>query len=120
MKKILVVEDDVLTAELLKTYLLPKGYEVVHVSNGLKTLETAKTQRPDLILLDVMLPGLDGHTVQMKLLEEKETSEIPIILMTAKTQLEQVFVNAKNVVGLIAKPFNIKELNEKIKSALSQ
>ena len=118
MKKILLVEDDASTAELIKALLLPSGYEVIHVENGSGAVRMAKEQSPNLILLDVMLPGLDGYSIQAELLTDEETKGIPIILMTIKTQLEPIFADASNVAGFLSKPFNITELQAKIKSVL--
>ena len=114
MQKILLVEDDAATAGFIEKFLLRNGYEVFHVSEGSRVLEVAKEFRPDLVLLDLMLPDLDGPSVQKKLLEDEETKEIPIMVVTAHTQLEESFVDAANVVGFIAKPFGLEEFKKKI------
>ncbi len=116
MKKILIVEDDASTADFIKTFLSYQGFEVRHTHEGSSVMETARNFKPDLILLDVMLPGMDGHSIQVKLLEDEVTRKIPILLVTARMELEQIFSDAENVVGLIAKPFDPRELLKKIKS----
>ena len=118
MPKILLVEDDVQTVELIEFVLGPKGYEIVTIPNGSLTLSKAKEIRPGLILLDVMLPGLDGYAVQNKLLEDPDTKDIPVIVMTAKVDTESRFRGATNVRHFISKPFNVKEFFEKVKAVL--
>ena len=115
-KKILIVEDDVTTSEMLKMLIQKAGYDVVAEKNGLKVYEVAKEIHPDLILLDAVLPGLDGYSIQKKLYGDPETKTIPIIMMTAHAQLDQVFAGKDNVVGFIHKPFDINELQGKIRA----
>ena len=80
-QKVLVVEDDNNIAELLRLYLQKDGFEVSHAADGGKAVEMAKEIQPDLVLLDVMLPVLDGWGVCAKI---RETSKCPIIMLTAK------------------------------------
>ena len=80
-KKALVVEDDVNIAELLKIYLQKDGFEVVNVYDGGRAVALAETFRPDIILLDIMLPVMDGWQVCR---EVRKNSQVPIIMLTAK------------------------------------
>lgn len=120
MTKILVVEDEPMIADLIKMCLHPRGYEIVHISNGSLALETAEQHRPDLILLDVMLPGLDGYSIQNQLCENESLKNIPVIMMTSKTQMEDAFSTAPNVAAFISKPFTVRNLSEKIKTVLEK
>lgn len=119
MTKILVVEDELMIADLIKMVLTPRGYEIFHTSDGSKALEMVREHQPQLILLDVMLPGLDGYSIQNTLSSDEELKKIPIIMMTSKTQMEDVFKTASNVVGFIAKPFTVKDLTEKVKAVVN-
>ena len=120
MKKILIVEDDNSVAELVRLFLEQNDYEVLVERNGLNILEVARKIHPDLILLDAVLPEMDGRTVQKMLYNDSETSKIPIIMMTAYSQLEQAFADKENVAGFIVKPFNNDELRRKIREALKR
>lgn len=118
MAKILVVDDEKDVVELL-TFLLEKdGYNVVTAYNGKEALNVVEKANPDLILLDVMMPELDGYTVQTQLLENPNTKHIPIIILTAKGQLRDVFAMSSNVAAYIEKPFDPKTLRTKIQESL--
>lgn len=86
--KILIVDDDVDTLRLVGLMLQRQGYQIVAANNGNQALAMAKTEEPDLILLDIMMPDLDGYEVTRQLRKTPETSSIPIIMFTAKSQLE--------------------------------
>jgi DNA-binding response OmpR family regulator len=114
--KVLVVEDEAALVETLEYNLLKEGYEVCTATDGLAALEVARTERPDLILLDIMLPELDGLEVCRIL--RRETS-IPIIMLTARTD------EVDRVVGLeigaddyVTKPFSMRELLARVKASL--
>jgi DNA-binding response OmpR family regulator len=87
-EKILIVDDDVDTLRLVGLMLQRQGYQIVAANNGNQALVMAKTEKPDLILLDIMMPDLDGYEVTRQLRESPDTSSIPIIMFTAKSQLE--------------------------------
>jgi CheY-like chemotaxis protein len=118
MSKILVVEDTDAIAELIFMVLKARGYELARDPSGSQAFTMAKSFRPDLILLDVTLPGLDGYQIQSQLMEDEETRKIPIIVMTSKLEMEEVFQTASNVVGFLSKPFNIQALVERVRSAI--
>ncbi len=84
IKKILVVDDEELTTELAKTFLEKHGFAVLIATDGETALNLAYTEKPDLILLDVMLPNIDGFTVCKKLKEDDDFKDTPILLFTAK------------------------------------
>lgn len=81
-KKILLVEDDAMLAALLAKQLKKEGFEVVEVLNGLDVLETAKTFNPDLVLLDLILPGLDGFEVLRQIKGDDDLASVPVIVLS--------------------------------------
>jgi DNA-binding response OmpR family regulator len=87
-EKILIVDDDVDTLRLVGLMLQRQGYQIVAANNGNQALIMAKTEQPDLILLDIMMPDLDGYEVTRQLRKSPDTNKIPIIMFTAKSQLE--------------------------------
>ncbi|OVE76142.1 hypothetical protein BVX98_06540 [bacterium F11] len=118
MAKILVVDDEKDVVELLKFLLEKDGYVVTTASNGREALDMVQKESPDLILLDVMMPEMDGYTVQTQLLENPQTKDIPVIILTAKGQLKDVFAMSANVQAYIEKPFDPKSLRSKIQEAI--
>ena len=118
MSKILVVDDEKDVVELLKFLLEKDGHAVITAFNGRDALTTAAKDIPDLMLLDVMMPEMDGYTVQTQLLENPATKSIPIIILTAKGQLRDVFAMSANVKAYIEKPFDPKTLRLKIQESL--
>lgn len=84
---ILVIEDDPMASRLVELMLAHEGYQVVIAPNGLQGLEMAQTDPPDLVLLDLMLPGLDGLDVLSQLQAEPLTADIPVIVVSSKSQL---------------------------------
>jgi CheY-like chemotaxis protein len=117
--KILVVDDERDVVELLKFLLEKDGYQVVTAYNGREALDVTNQSAPDLILLDVMMPEMDGYTVQTQLLDDPKTKQIPIIILTAKGQLRDVFAMSSNVKAYIEKPFDPKTLRLKIQESLN-
>jgi two-component system alkaline phosphatase synthesis response regulator PhoP len=118
VSKILVVDDEKDVVELLKFLLEKDGYIVATAYNGREALVAADKDKPDLILLDVMMPEMDGYTVQTQLLDNPQTRGIPIIILTAKGQLRDVFALSANVKAYIEKPFDPKTLRLKIQESL--
>jgi two-component system, OmpR family, alkaline phosphatase synthesis response regulator PhoP len=84
--RILAVDDSPTILEMIKAILESGGYEVITASDGAEALETARSEKPDLILLDVMLPKLDGYRVCRLLKFDQNYKDIPIIMLTAKTE----------------------------------
>ena len=119
MPKILMIEDDIPTAELVQMILSPRGMELVHTADGAQAIQMAKQHSPDLILLDVMLPGMDGYSIQSGLCEDEDLRKIPVIMLTSKAQMEEFFRTAPNVVDFIEKPFGIRDFLEKVQRHLS-
>ena len=114
--KILIVEDDRNIADLLRLYLEKEGYEVVIALDGLKGLEKFRQEQPALVLLDVMLPGMDGWGVCRSIRSESKT---PIIMLTAKSETEDKVAGLKQGADdYITKPFEMKEVLARIEAVL--
>ncbi len=85
-KKILVVEDDPSSMRLTNYILERKGYQVITASNGFEGLRKARSDKPDLIVLDIMLPGVDGYEICNRLREDSATARLPIMMLSAKAR----------------------------------
>ena len=114
--KILVVDDEDLLVKGIRFNLQNDGYEVITGSNGLQALELTKTQNPDLIILDIMMPEMDGLTACALI---REFSDVPIILLTAKTEdMDKLLGFDQGADDYITKPFNILELKARVRALL--
>ncbi len=117
--KILVVDDVELNLELQKTYLTSSGYDVVVAMDGEEALEKVETEHPDLVLLDVMMPKLNGFEVCQILKNDPKTQFIPVIMVTALQDVEdRVRGIESGADDFISKPFNKMELMARVKSLL--
>ena len=115
-QKVLVVEDDNNIAELLRLYLQKDGFEVSHAADGGKAVEMAKEIQPDLVLLDIMLPVMDGWQVCREL---RKTMKMPIIMLTAKGETEDKVSGLEmGADDYIVKPFEVKELLARVHAVL--
>lgn len=113
--KILVAEDEDDIRFLVKTVLETKGYEVVEAYDGLSALDAARTESPDIMLLDIMLPVYNGVEVLEMLHADEATSGIRIIMMSALTNKELIDrAKASGAVGYIEKPFDPDKLEEQM------
>lgn len=120
-KKILVVDDEPDIVEFLTQLLEMNGFDVIGTLDGADVLDLSLSHSPDLIILDMMLPNKDGWAVQDDLKSNADTSQIPIIVLTAKDLTITKMIN-KEVYGVsefIAKPFNPSFLLEKIREILA-
>jgi len=116
MAKILVIDDEPSIVNLITAYLKPEGYEVLTAMDGPSGLKSARAFKPDLIILDIMLPGIDGIELLSRLRRE---SEVYVILLTARTE------ETDKIVGLsvgaddyVTKPFSPRELTARVKAAM--
>lgn len=114
--KILVVDDDLNICELVRLYLEKEGYEVITVYNGIKAIEVFKDFTPNIVILDIMLPGADGWQVCREI---RKVSNIPIIMLTAKGEtFDKVLGLELGADDYIVKPFEPKELVARVKAVL--
>ena len=120
MARVLVVDDEKDVVELVKFLLERDGHTVLEAFNGREALERAYAEIPDLIILDIMMPEMDGYTVNARLTENDSTRRIPVIILTAKGQMRDVFEMASNVAFYMEKPFDPKHLREKIAEVLAK
>jgi CheY-like chemotaxis protein len=121
-KKIMVVDDDKLTVDFLKTLLELNGYEAIPILSGEECLAKVRDIMPELILLDIMMPEVDGWAVLENLGKDPELKSIPIIIVTAKDQpIDKLLAFDKyKVIDYIVKPFSNKELLEKIRNVIGK
>ena len=121
MTKILVIDDDFAINELIKINLELQGYNVIQAYNGNEGFALAKQELPSLIILDVMMPEVDGYTVAQRIRQADLVSEIPIIMLTALSELNNK-VNGFNigVDDYLTKPFEIEELIVRIRALLKR
>ena len=120
MTKILVVEDERRIRELLVDILLDEGYDVIEAEDGREGLEKACSEHPDIVLLDVMMPVMDGFQVLEKLKDDPAAQSIAVIMVTAKGQETDV-VKAKELgaIAYICKPWEPDEIEAQIKKVES-
>ena len=118
---ILAVDDDVDILNLLEMSLDSDGFNVITASDGLSALEGAKAHTPDLILLDLMMPKMDGFEVINKLRADSQTRTIPVIMLTARAQVDEKIQGLDaGADDYITKPFDLKELTARIKAVLGR
>ena len=116
MGKILVVDDDINICELLRLYIEKEGYEVVIANDGGQAITKFKTEKPDLVMLDIMLPVFDGWQVCREI---RKTSQTPIIMLTAKGEVfDKVLGLELGADDYVVKPFETKEIVARIKAVL--
>ncbi len=119
--KILIVEDDLDIAEMLNAYFRVQGYEVFTVNWGEDGVRAAQTVLPDLMILDIRLPDIDGYEVARRVRSDRRTNEIPIIFLTEKREridrLQGFEVGADDY---ITKPFDVQELRLRVRNALKR
>jgi DNA-binding response OmpR family regulator len=115
-KKVLVVDDDVKTVELVRLYLDRDGYQVLTAYDGIEALRLARESRPDLIVLDLMLPDIDGLEVCRTLRHE---SDVPVIMLTARTTDQDKLTGLDlGADDYVTKPFSPKELAARVRAVL--
>lgn len=121
-QKIIYVEDDPEMVALVTLILNRKGYGVRGVYNGLEGLELIRQEIPDLVLLDLMIPDLDGWDIYQKLKADTSTANIPVIIITAKSQpIDRVLgLHIAKVDDYLCKPFRPQELLESVERIINQ
>ena len=120
-KKILVVDDEDDILHFLELVLREKGYEIVTASGGHEALTKAQLEAPDLVLLDIMMPQMDGWEVLKLLRVDDETAQLPVAMLSARTEAkDRVQGLQEGAIDYICKPFSLQELLGKIETIFSQ
>ena len=118
-KRVLIVDDNQDSRELVVKVLKNKGYEMIEATDGEEAIEKAVGERPDLILLDISIPKLDGYEVTRRLKSREEFKETPIVALTAHAMKgDRAKALEVGCEGYISKPINIRELPDQVKSYL--
>ncbi|MCX6147954.1 MAG: response regulator, partial [Candidatus Kapabacteria bacterium] len=118
-KKILVVDDNPLNLKVLDEHFRTFGFQIFVSKSGAAAIDICKTELPDIVLLDIMMPHMDGFQVIDELKKDETTSEIPIIFLTARTQTNDIIKGFnKGAVDYIMKPFNPEELTARVNTHL--
>ena len=118
-QSVLVVDDEPMARTLLRLMLVRAGFEVVEAADGFDALDKVKVNCPDLILLDVMMPGIDGFTVCETLRNDAETATLPIIMLSAKTDLTSISKGLRvGATKYLTKPISPDELTRHVHDAL--
>ena len=121
MKKILVVDDEDDILHFLEMVLREKGYQVTTASGGHEALTRAQIDKPDLVLLDIMMPQMDGWEVLKLLRVDDETRRIPVAMLSARTEAkDRVQGLQEGAIDYICKPFSLQELLVKIETIFEQ
>nr|MBP7228635.1 response regulator [Longilinea sp.] len=119
--KILIADDDPETLRLVSLMLQRQGYQVVTASNGVQAIGLARVEKPDLMIIDVMMPDLDGFEVVRQLRKNAETVTTPILMFTAKSQVEdKVQGYEAGADDYLTKPVHPAELQARLKSLLAR
>jgi len=119
-KKIMVVDDEPSLRELVSAVLEQEGYEVITAEDGKEALEKLKTIKPDLILLDMMMPGISGREVCEKIRADKKTKDLKVVFLTVArfSEVGKEELNKMNVSDYITKPFDNDDLLKRVKKII--
>ena len=119
-KKILIVEDDPKNLKLIRDLLQASGYDTIEATDGKKGIKMAKTKKPDLILMDILMPEMDGYSALGAIKADETTKAIPVLMLTALAyELNRQLGDRLGAAGYITKPFDRKELLKTISQLLS-
>lgn len=119
-QSVLIVDDEPMARTLLRLMLVRAGFNVSEAEDGFDALEKVKQDRPDIILLDVMMPGMDGFTVCETLRSEEKTATLPIIMLSAKTDLESINRGLRlGATKYLTKPISPEDLTQHVYDALN-
>ena len=119
MVRILVADDTAAHIEIVSEILKKHNFEIIVANDGLQACQVAASERPDLIIMDVVMPNLNGFQATRKITQNPDTSDIPVIMLTAKEQeTDRVWAMRQGAKGYVAKPPNEKELMDLINSLI--
>jgi len=111
-------EPDVLT--FCETALKKGKYNIITAANGPDAMEMIEKEKPDLAVLDIMLPGMDGYTIQMKMAQNEQLRKIPVIVISALKPAEALFIKFEQVLKFLQKPFNANDFYALVEQALDE
>ncbi|MFH1776562.1 MAG: response regulator [Candidatus Omnitrophota bacterium] len=119
-KKILVVDDTPIILEMVKDILVNAGYNVITAGDGVEALDKTKTEKPDLVLLDIMMPKMSGHEMLKKLRQDKDTKSIPVVMFSSQSDGGNILKSQIDggAVDYITKPYNPKVILDKVTELL--
>ncbi|MCL5428356.1 MAG: response regulator [Chloroflexi bacterium] len=122
LRKVVCVEDEPEMIDLIQLILKRKGFEVIGAHGGVEGLATIRSVKPDLVLLDLMMPEMDGWQVYQQLKADETTADIPVIVVTAKAQnIDKVLgLHIAKVDDYIPKPFSLQELVDRVETVLKR
>jgi len=118
-RKVIVVDDEATVLALLKKKLTENGFEVITSSGGHEALGTIQAENPDVIILDILMPEMDGYTLLLELKKIENFTVPPVIILTAKSEMEEVF-RMEGVKDYLVKPFQTDELIKKLEKIVSE
>ncbi len=118
-KKILIVDHNALMLDVMTYILISNGYEVISISNGNEVFSHVKTDHPDLIILDALLPGIDGIEMCQLLKLNKTTQNLPVIICSGDDEIDQSLTQTGAPDDVLHKPFDIHSLIEKVEYRLA-
>jgi len=120
MTRVLVVDDSPTETHVLKSMLEQHGYDVNVAEDGETGMELARSKKPDVILMDIVMPGTNGFQATRKLSKDPETSSIPIVMISTKTQdTDRIWAKRQGALDYLTKPVTEQELLERITAAVS-
>ncbi|MCX5790298.1 MAG: response regulator [Elusimicrobia bacterium] len=119
-KKVLIIDDEPEMLNLVRFTLERAGYEVSTCDNGRQAWDTIVKTSPDLLILDVMLPGIDGYSLQIKISQDDLTKGIPVIVLTALEPSKTLFQKFSQVAGFMTKPFKTEALLDNVQKAIGK
>lgn len=117
-KKIVVCDDDTAIVEVIAIVLEEKGYTVFALTNPREVMATIEREKPDLVLLDLWMPGIGGDKLARMIRQNAETTDLPVILISANKNTPQIAEEVE-ATDYISKPFDIEELEQKVESTFS-
>ena len=116
-KLVLVVDDEPVMVEISKRKLTEMGYEVLTAGDGVEALKQLNVKKPDLILLDIQMPNMNGYTFMMEKSKMPDFAKIPVIVLTAYSEMQPLF-RRHGVLAYLLKPLKLQEVLEKVKGAI--
>ena len=115
-----MVDDDVEISSLVQYTLESLGHQVKICDNGREVMDMLRSYKPELLVLDVMLPGIDGYSLSTQISENEELSKLPIVVLSALEPSRTMFQRFSQVAAFLTKPFNTDDLMEAVKSGLAK